>query len=57
MTFEGIPAECYGRGKRMVTDALIKWTKNIYAIGDTAIQNSDAAFLKVIRKWRNTELI
>jgi NADH dehydrogenase len=52
MTFEGIPAECYGRGKRMVTDALMNGTKNIYAIGDTAIQNSDAAFLKVIRKWR-----
>jgi NADH dehydrogenase len=46
MTFEGIPAECYGRGKRMVTDAFnkVNGTKNIYAIGDTAIQNSDAAF-------------
>jgi NADH dehydrogenase FAD-containing subunit len=43
-----------GRGKRMVTDAFnkVNGTKNIYAIGDTAIQNSDAAFLKVIRKWR-----
>jgi hypothetical protein len=29
MTFEGIPAECYGRGKRMVTDALMNGTKNI----------------------------
>jgi NADH dehydrogenase len=24
MTFEGIPAECYGRGKRMITDAYNK---------------------------------
>jgi hypothetical protein len=30
----------------------VNGTKNIHAIGDTAIQNSDAAFLKVIRKWR-----
>ncbi|MBX9888884.1 MAG: NAD(P)/FAD-dependent oxidoreductase [Flavobacteriaceae bacterium] len=46
MTFEGIPAECYGRGKRMITDAYnkVNGTKNIYAIGDTALQLTDEAF-------------
>lgn len=44
--FEGIPAESYGRGKRMTTDAFHKVvnTQNIYAIGDTSIQLSDSAF-------------
>jgi NADH:ubiquinone reductase (H+-translocating) len=44
--FEGIPAESYGRGKRMTTDAFQKVTatENIYAIGDTAIQFSDVDF-------------
>jgi len=44
--FEGIPAESYGRGKRMVTDAYnkVNSTQNIYAIGDTCIQNCDANF-------------
>jgi NADH:ubiquinone reductase (H+-translocating) len=44
--FEGIPAESYGRGKRMVTDAFhkVNATDNIYAIGDTAIQFSDTNF-------------
>lgn len=46
MTFKGIPSESYGRGKRMITDAYnkVNGTNNIYAIGDTAIQNSDIAF-------------
>jgi NADH dehydrogenase len=46
MTFEGIPAECYGRGKRMITDSYNKviGTQNIYAIGDTALQLTDEAF-------------
>lgn len=46
MSFNGIPSESYGRGKRMITDAFhkVKGTSNIYAIGDTAIQNSDIAF-------------
>lgn len=46
MTFDGIPNECYGRGKRMITDAYNKvtGTKNIYAIGDTALQLTDEAF-------------
>ena len=44
--FEGIPAESYGRGKRLATDAFHKviHTSNIYAIGDTAIQFTDEAF-------------
>ncbi|PVX47671.1 NADH dehydrogenase FAD-containing subunit [Flavobacterium sp. 103] len=44
--FEGIPAESYGRGKRMATDAFnkVNATNNIYAIGDTCIQINDANF-------------
>ena len=44
--FEGIPAESYGRGKRMATDAYnkVNATQNIYAIGDTCIQLSDKNF-------------
>ena len=44
--FEGIPAESYGRGKRMTTDAFnkVNATQNIYAIGDTCIQLTDAEF-------------
>lgn len=44
--FEGIPAESYGRGKRMATDAFnkVNATDNIYAIGDTCIQMNDADF-------------
>ena len=44
--FEGIPAESYGRGKRMATDAFnkINGTENIYAIGDTCIQLTDENF-------------
>ncbi|MCI4443840.1 MAG: NAD(P)/FAD-dependent oxidoreductase [Lentimicrobium sp.] len=44
--FEGIPIESYGRSKRMATDAFnkVNATENIYAIGDTCIQLSDADF-------------
>src|SRR3970040_1400644 len=44
--FEGIPAESYGRGKRMSTAAFNKvlGTQNIYAIGDTCIQLTDENF-------------
>lgn len=44
--FEGIPAESYGRGKRMATNEFnkVNGTENIYAIGDTCIQLNDAAF-------------
>ncbi len=45
-TFEGIPQESYGRGKRMITDGFNKVanTENIYAIGDTSIQTADEGF-------------
>jgi len=44
--FEGIPAESYGRGKRMATDPFnkVNATDNIYAIGDTCIQLNDPDF-------------
>ncbi|HEX8016120.1 MAG TPA: NAD(P)/FAD-dependent oxidoreductase [Flavobacterium sp.] len=44
--FEGMPAESYGRGKRMATDAFnkVNATENIYAIGDTAILTADKNF-------------
>jgi NADH dehydrogenase len=44
--FEGIPAECYGRGRRMLVDEYNKLIgiSNIYAIGDTCLQLSDPAF-------------
>lgn len=43
---EGIPAESYGRGQRLIVDAYnqIKGMENIFAIGDTCLQTSDAAF-------------
>lgn len=44
--FKGLPADSYGRGKRLKTDAFnkIEGTENIYAIGDTSIQFNDTAF-------------
>ncbi|NGY36951.1 NAD(P)/FAD-dependent oxidoreductase [Flavobacterium sp. XN-5] len=44
--FDGIPAESYGRGRRMATDAFnkVNGTENIYAIGDTCIQLTDIDF-------------
>lgn len=44
--FEGIPIESYSRGKRMATDAFnkVNKTENIYAIGDTCFQVTDANF-------------
>lgn len=44
--FEGIPAESYGRGKRMLTDAYnkVNGTTNIFAIGDTCLQLTDENF-------------
>jgi len=45
-TFEGIPQEVYGRGRRMQVDAFnrIEGYENIFAIGDTCIQTADPAF-------------
>ncbi len=46
MVFEGIPATCYGRGKRLLVDAFnkVKDTTNIYAIGDTCYMDTDPNF-------------
>ncbi|MEZ2445662.1 NAD(P)/FAD-dependent oxidoreductase [Chitinophaga sp. RCC_12] len=43
---EGIPAECYGRGKRLIVDEFneVKGMKDIFAIGDMCIQTTDPAF-------------
>ncbi len=45
-TFEGLPAESYGRGNRLIADAYNKLTgfDNIYAIGDTCLQITDKKF-------------
>ncbi|ANH82959.1 NADH dehydrogenase [Niabella ginsenosidivorans] len=44
--FEGIPAEAYGRGKRITVDAFnkINGYSNIYALGDTCFQTTDPPF-------------
>jgi NADH dehydrogenase len=44
--FDGINAESYGRGKRLMVDAYnkVSGTQNIYAIGDTCIQTTDEQF-------------
>lgn len=45
-TFEGLPKEFYGRGRRLIVDKfnMIVGTQNVYAIGDTCIQTSDEKF-------------
>jgi NADH dehydrogenase len=44
--FEGMPAESYGRGRRLLVDAhnKVQSTYNIYAIGDACLQVSDENF-------------
>jgi NADH dehydrogenase len=44
--YEGLPAESFGRAKRMITNAfgLVQNTTNIYAIGDTSYTTTDANF-------------
>jgi NADH dehydrogenase len=44
--FNGLPESYYGRGKRLIVDGYNKVTgaTNIYAIGDTCIQTTDAGF-------------
>lgn len=44
--FEGIPAESYGRGSRLLTDEFnkVNGTTNIYAIGDTCLQLSEPEY-------------
>ena len=44
--FDGILAESYGRGKRLLTNEfnMVNGTQNIFAIGDTCLQISDINF-------------
>jgi len=46
--FEGIPAESYGRGNRLLVNEFneVSGMSSVYAIGDTCIQTSDPAFLE-----------
>jgi NADH dehydrogenase len=46
IVFKGIPAEVYGRGKRMMVDQFnqVQGMEDVYAIGDTCIQTTDANF-------------
>jgi NADH dehydrogenase len=46
MTFEGMPATCYGRAKRLICDPFNKviGVDDIYAIGDTAMQTHEAEY-------------
>lgn len=46
MSFDGIPAGSYGRGKRMIVNSYhqLQGFENIYAIGDTSIQSGDDKF-------------
>jgi NADH dehydrogenase len=46
MVFEGLPAECYGRGKRLMVDEYnrVKGLNNIFAIGDASIQIHELKF-------------
>lgn len=48
IAFEGLPAESFGPGKRMLVDAFnkVKGTENIYALGDTCLQTTDENFPK-----------
>ena len=44
--FDGLPADWYGRGKRLLVDEYCKVTgsENIYAIGDTALMLADPEY-------------
>lgn len=44
--FEGIPESSYGRGKRLIVNEYnqVQGLPNVYAIGDTCLQTSDAGF-------------
>lgn len=46
IVFDGIPKESYGRGRRMLVNEFNKIVgiENVYAIGDTCLQNSDPGF-------------
>ena len=44
--FEGIPLDCYGRGKRLIVDEfnVVKGFQNVFALGDACLQTSDKKF-------------
>ncbi|ODS73148.1 MAG: NADH dehydrogenase [Cytophagaceae bacterium SCN 52-12] len=44
--FEGLPAEAFGRGNRLMVDRYnkLRGSENIYAIGDTCISTEDPGF-------------
>lgn len=46
MTIKGIPANCYGRGKRLIADPYNKviGMDDIYAIGDTCLQTHEPEY-------------
>ena len=46
MNFDGIPKACYGKAKRLIVDEYNKivGTNNLFAIGDTCIQETDKNF-------------
>ena len=46
MRFNGLSEESYGRANRLIVDEfnMVKGTKNIYAVGDTAFMDSDKNF-------------
>ncbi len=46
MVFEGIPATCYGKSKRLIADPYNKviGLEDIYAIGDTSLQTHEPAY-------------
>jgi NADH dehydrogenase len=45
-SFNGIPQECYGRGRRLIVTEFneVKGLPNVFAIGDTCLQTSDKKF-------------
>ena len=44
--FDGIPPDCYGRGKRLLTDEFnrVKGMEDIFAIGDNCLQSHEQKF-------------
>lgn len=45
-SFKGLPADCYGRGRRLLADEYnaVQGVSDIYAIGDTCLQTTDPQF-------------
>jgi NADH dehydrogenase len=55
ITFEGIPTTCLSAGNRMLTDVYnqVIGLKNIWAIGDISIQETDPVYPKGHPSWHN----